>query len=1241
MTTKLVFCYFFLVQLACTSNERCTCNIEPKVNAPSIDPNNSFQNCFNLFSQNCSEIHLQAENYSMNDVFNISQKKDIAIIGLNIVTSILCYKGAGLSFTYITNLTITNISLKNCGHIYTTPENITFKAAVLIIDCRDLFISSSSIRESEGTGLVMLNVRGTITILNSTITMSKVNSQKASGGGGIYLELSLHNSSLDGQKECDEAMYYINNCTFTNNAATTTNSSLSCDDGIFAGIGWGGAMSIRLRSCPCYVQISVNNCTLANNIAGWGGAVKLVMCKAQNNLITFEKSQFINNRATSKGGGGGGGGIDIIFSGLNTRNNQILLTNTEFENNYALYGGGLSISFHYAFDQSNNSVEFKQCTWRGNSAHYASAVDVFPSGVLDTWNAKPEVTFEDCTYKSNYHKEEPITKNLFRLGDGVIMVTGFAIKFKGSTTFLNNSGSCIYAISSEVLFSEDVSAVFHNNTAENGAGIALIGFSVITISSNSVITFCNNNVTRKGGAIYYQSVDKHIYVHNRRCFIQGASNQVSNITVNFFGNKAPDNPVYKNSYQARSIYTTADLSACCPKVADCTFGGVGDFYFSDNCTELTQSNSISENSTYSKEISTSEKNFSFSLRDDYLPFIPGRLTAIPLQNSNGTSFDIEVEIETTGVVCSLYSIHTNKLILYGSVGEEAILKLTEKSNRKNFFSFNARLMNCPPFYKLINFRCICFTNRDTFYVAIFRCNTSFLTSSLRVGYWVGYAETLNKTQKTLYISYCPNNYCTSKLDEEFYYNLPTNPNELEAAVCSEGRRGILCGECTENNTVYFYSRSFTCGSTKLCHLGPLFYLLSEIFPLTILFLVVIFFNVSFTSGNLNGFIFYAQMYDTIADVGKSFLPNKGVLLEINIYRFFNLDFFGADKLSFCLWRNATTLSILMFKYVTVVYALVLVLGTVWAIRMCSRCKWTRVRKSRYSVIQGLAAFLVLAYSQCTEVSFSILNPISVYKGSEINFTAVFFQGNVKYFSKQHLPYAIAALLCILTFVTLLPTFLITYPLCNKIVSFLGLEENCVVKLTSKIVPITKMKPLLDCFQGTFKDNFRFFAGLYFAYRAAILATRFAPTVIIIYAIMELQFIVMLTMHTILWPYQKRTHNIIDALLIANLAVITILKLLTHILAEATKSGEYIAIITLIELIFVSMPLLVLIGYAIYRIIKKAKNWCKRRKSCKRNTIMVDALLLEDDYREQSLSRSTDSYLLMREKKIAPEKKLST
>ena len=84
-----------------------------------------------------------------------------------------------------------------------------------------------------------------------------------------------------------------------------------------------------------------------------------------------------------------------------------------------------------------------------------------------------------------------------------------------------------------------------------------------------------------------------------------------------------------------------------------------------------------------------------------------------------------------------------------------------------------------------------------------------------------------------------------------------------------------------------------------------------------------------------------------------------------IYRFFNLDFFSINGLSFCIWKGASTLDILTFKFVTVTYALLLVIVTIKLMNTFNFYHWCPPVKRnpvKSYVIHGLSALLVMCYA---------------------------------------------------------------------------------------------------------------------------------------------------------------------------------------------------------------------------------------------------------------------------------------
>ena len=132
--------------------------------------------------------------------------------------------------------------------------------------------------------------------------------------------------------------------------------------------------------------------------------------------------------------------------------------------------------------------------------------------------------------------------------------------------------------------------------------------------------------------------------------------------------------------------------------------------------------------------------------------------------------------------------------------------------------------------------------------------------------------------------------------------------------------------------------------------------------------------------------------------------------------------------------------------------------------------------------------------------------------------------------------------------------------------------------------------LLDSFQSSFKDNFRFFAGLYFFYRAIVLAAyAYFWRLLQFYSVIQLLLILVLTVHAILQPYKEKIQNIIDALLFTLLAIINGITLYNF--AENDYKGQKISYVVMgsIQAVLISLPFVCAIIFGIMKLLK----WKKR------------------------------------------------
>ena len=1212
-----------------------------------------FNACFSEIS-NFTMIQFQTAEVYLRRELVFTGQKDIAFVGSNSGTKLVCLQNGGLTFNAVENLCISGLLISNCGHVWASSTMITFDSAtaltsssVVIFNSTNVFLLGVHIANSNGSGIAIVNTDGRVTIENCKFNENKMNgSAELLGGGGVYIEFSDENSSnvTEGLKFTHNSVYTIKNCTFSGNIASSIYSSLgtiygSSNTSFFRGLGKGGGLAVFMRGHAESNNITLLNCTFENNSAVWGGGMIATFHDfVRGNAVVMQDCHFRGNTAYKINGSvdGGGGGALVGYQFQNTEHhpnhNVIRFENCSFVGNIAFSTGG-GVNFISGYTNSidaQNQLYFVNCSWIGNFGRYGSAVDISPHRWLILGvGYLPIPLFENCEFTGNL-----VTDNDYHFGrfwdvklrgNGALLATVFSIRFAGKTNFTNNNGSAIFAMSTILDFSEGSIVVFLNNSGSHGGAIALIGFSGVQVRDNTMFTFKNNSAFVSGGAIYHRSIDKHDFISSRSCFIQYvgySSFEDRNVHFLFDGNYAKQ-LLHVSSHYAlgRSIFATTIFSCAhrctdsqLPRVLEYNdvFKCIGNYEFKD-----------------SQKYEISTRGIFIMAEDIVLEAIPGRDIVLPFNNTDNTGVAVnEVYHTTVGnignsdiKVDEAHSYFSSERIkLFGKPNDTARISLAQTGFTDIAVGLNVRMLECPPGFVLITDRsnslqlkrCICSTDTRYNFSGVLYCNHTLFQAYILHGYWFGYDKGY-EMQENLLSSYCPPGYCfqDERIDNFHALTNRASHEALDNLVCGK-RSGIICGTCKEGLSVYYLSEFFSCKTNTKCHLGWLFYILSDIVPVTVLFLVVIFFNVSFTSGAANGFIFFAQVIDSLSVTGSGFIilqrgSYKTARALRTIYKFFNFDFFNADNLSFCLWKGATTLDILMFKFVTVSYAFLLVLVTILCMKMFNvykRCPCLKQSSIQSSLIHGLSAFLVMCYAQCTKVAIQILDPVHLYsQGQQANRTVVFFQGNIGHMQVEHLPYAIPALFFISTLVLIPPLILMCYPYYKKLFSYCNLDETKLLRYGSKVLPIERMKPLIDAFQGCFKDNYRFFAGLQFVYRGTILSSVFFSNVKVIYSLFEIQLIAMLLIHATAQPYKKRWHNIVDAFILFDLALINKMTMFSYDYNKADK--HLIEGVGIVQIVLILLPLLYMIAYISVCIVAKVHQLCWKRKTSEDTHLELD------------------------------------
>lgn len=1125
----------------------------------------------------------------------------------SIISCNISFSETGIYISSVTNFTLLDITIEKCGmlkessthNIENNEDRWMIWSSVYITNSTDIEIRNVTFTHNKGAGLIMLDTGGDVLIEKSTFESNKVMDKLCPGGGGAYIEFT---------DKIENSVYIINNSTFKNNNVSELKpklGSLVYTYDTHQGIGRGGGLCIILRGDSRNNTITISNSRFINNTATtWGGGLYLLLRDTpRDNSILVYNTDFFENTCLYEGGGGAK--ITLL---TNKYSNYISFHGCNFTSNRAeKNGGGIAYvarrendTSHFE-DRLNNTVLLVKCTWKNNTAGMASALDISPTlwdvfghGIL------PIPILQDCTFESNYVTPTiTIISEVGKIrqetrGVATLLVTNTEVKFRGSMIFRDNKQTAIYLQSGQVTL-EDTRLILTNNTGKYGGAMAFYGFSMVYLYPQSFVNFSGNTAHIRGGAIYSHLIDQHEQFSSRSCFFRGKKDnpELQNVTIIFHNNIAytnEGNSVYATSLYPCAQYCRANSSCRSLKALTC----LGDIKGLKESDVTTEPHTFKYN--YSNYQWVPGKYYSISIKAyDELNNTLNTLFKVSLKENNSVRLDSNSQVKPF--------ISNTKIQLY-STEEENNTLIFERDGTTIYIDVS--VIECPPGHRMEEDSGICVC--DSSAIGIWKCNRSSKVAHIIGGYWIGLCG--NREQCT---GICPLGLCTNKRTIE----LDMRINDTAKLVCASNREGTLCGKCVANHSTYYHSNEYKCGDETLCVYGFLFYIVSEILPLTILFTFVVIFNISFTSGAANGFILYAQLLDflNIDFYNIHLLPKQFTDTHRFFYSMSNLNFFSIDKLSFCLWKGASTLDIISWKYATIVYALFLILITVLLlnISICKKlCACWRPHTLKSAFIHGMTAFLVMCYSECARISIQLLRTTQLYGvKSEL---VVSFDGTI--LDKTPFKYSITPIAIISLVVVPPPLMLIAYPLCLRVLAVCRISELKIVNYLTSIVPME----FFDSFQSCYKDNFRFLSGAYFLYRVVpLIFLAVFNDRINAYISVEIFLVLILCIHAILQPYKKTQHNVMDTLLFTNLAVINAISLFNYqsittgkvnVLPNMEKTLE---VTGSIQLILIYLPLLYITIYATWFLIKCLTKKIKERKltstTAQNNQILIDSMQL--------------------------------
>ena len=387
-----------------------------------------------------------------------------------------------------------------------------------------------------------------------------------------------------------------------------------------------------------------------------------------------------------------------------------------------------------------------------------------------------------------------------------------------------------------------------------------------------------------------------------------------------------------------------------------------------------------------------------------------------------------------------------------------------------------------------------------------------------------------------------------------------NHSDLNEVMCGErwNRDGRFCGKCIDSYYPLAYSYNMKCVEcTNSMNYNWLKFMISAFVPLTVFFFLILAFGIKAYSPQLDAFIIFAQLFSTPANIRivmeglnldlymhHSFVYLVRVLFAV--YGIWNLDFFRTLLPDNCL--KITTIQVLALDYIIALYPLFLIVVTyilvdlydrrlwplVWMWKPFKRCLMSITDtvniNIKSSILNAFGTFLLLSYGKFLTVSFDLLIYTKAYApdGRVVSYV-LFYDATIEYFGRDHLPYAILAIVLTIVFNVLPLLFALLHPLrCFR---------GCTAKWPA-------LRICLDSYQGYYKDgtegthDCRFFSGLYLLIRI---------TLFVVYALFREEFyniapsflLCLAMLLVMIRPFKKQfeIYNSIHALLILNLTML--------------------------------------------------------------------------------------------------------
>ena len=548
------------------------------------------------------------------------------------------------------------------------------------------------------------------------------------------------------------------------------------------------------------------------------------------------------------------------------------------------------------------------------------------------------------------------------------------------------------------------------------------------------------------------------------------------------------------------------------------------------------------------------------------------------------------------------------------------MKATELFLLILLFSFTEQTTTCPPWFIPDNTSstgCSCHDSGTAV-----KCSSEFPLL------YFGYCMTYNTSTETTEFGPCPyiTHYNTTIVDDVIHIQLLSNVSSLNEFMCGPlNRVGTLCGKCKDGYGIALYSYTLECSKCWGHGYGWVLYYFLELFPITVMYFLVVIFHIRATSSPLSALVFMSQvivytirlnvplhMYIENEVTGFPYVALQVLLALCGIW---SLDLFRSVIPPFCVSSNIKTVHALALEYLVAFYPIFLILLTYVCIKLHDNnfrpVVWLwkpfhrhfvhlrRTWDSKASIINAFTTFLLLSFSKILFVSLTLLHYFNMRVLTNIHVhlkCVMYYDPTVECHTQESTIFSAIAV-CVLVIFIICPTvLLILYPtrLFRRCVSCCGFRRWHALHM------------FVESFQGQYKDgtngtrDFRMVSASFLTLRILILFL-FVNHHRSTFHTAEMQVFLFLCascFHAITRPYKLNFMNNVD---------IVILFLLGVLILTSSSGSPLLTYIILATTLLLLVPHMVLIFYICHKLANKIgitqclKRMYKTLKRCVQST----------------------------------------